>query len=119
MASLLDGATSIARSHPADARTRGSRRATLQKLKLNLNIMKFSKEILLVLVLAVAGVCLSGCPLLMIGSLGYTGYQYKEKEGVFAPGQPLGGPAPEGKSEKSSSSTSTSKPPPATNKDIE
>lgn len=53
----------------------------------------------------------------MIGSLGYTGYQYKEKEGVFAPGQPLGGGAPEGKSGKSSSSTS--KPPPPTDTNIE
>ena len=78
--------------------------------------MKFSKPVFLVLALGVASVFLSGC-LLMVGSLGYTGYQYKEKEGVFAPGQPLGGSAPENNSEKSS--RSTSKPPPPTNTDIE
>ena len=36
----------------------------------------------------------------MIGSLGYTGYQYHKKEGVFAPGQVFGGPAPEDKDKK-------------------
>lgn len=79
--------------------------------------MKISRDVLLVCALGLAGVVLSGCPLLMIGSLGYSGYQYHEKEGVFAPGQPLGGPAPEGKDKKSPSSTS--KPPPRADSNIE
>ena len=74
--------------------------------------MKLSSGVFLVLVLGIA-VVVSGCPLLFIGGLGYTGYQYHEKEGVFAPGQPLGGPAPEDKK----SPASTSKPLPRPSED--
>lgn len=92
--------------------------------------MKSLQRTFLVSVLAASAMVLSGCPLLFVGSMGYTGYQYHEKEGVFAPGQALGGPGPEvsasgdknGKSSSSSSSsssTSTSKPPAATNNNIE
>lgn len=81
--------------------------------------MYFSKAVSLILVL-LAGVVLSGCPLLFIGGLGYTGYQYHEKEGVFAPGQPLGGPAPDDKdSTGGKSSSSTPKPPPPSDDSIE
>ena len=75
------------------------------------------REIFFVAVLAIAGAFLSGCPLLFIGSLGYTGYQYHEKKGMFAPGQPLGGPAPEG---QDANKKSNSPPPQYTpNDDIE
>jgi hypothetical protein len=47
---------------------------------------------------------LSGCPYLAVAGFGYSGYQYHEKEGVFAPGQPLGGSAPADKTDKSSTS---------------
>ncbi len=50
---------------------------------------------------------LSGCTALMIGGLAYTGYQYHEKEGVFAPGQPLGGPAPDSNNNATKSSDNT------------
>jgi hypothetical protein len=77
--------------------------------------MKFSKGASLILALG-AGVLLSGCPLLMIGSLGYSGYQYKEKEGVFAPGQALGGPAPD---DKGNNGGKSSKPAPPSDSSIE
>ena len=80
--------------------------------------MKFSKDIFLIATIALAGALLQGCVLIPIAGFGYSGYQYHEKEGVFAPGQPLGGPAPEDKSGKSSSN-SASKPPPQTNSNIE
>jgi hypothetical protein len=81
--------------------------------------MKLSKAILLLAALSMGSTLLSGCILIPIAGFGYTGYQYKEKEGVFAPGQPLGGSAPADKDDKSSSN-STSKPPPAqTNNNIE
>jgi len=82
--------------------------------------MNFSHRALLSVALIAFSMLLSGCPLLFIGSLGYTGYQYHEKEGIFAPGQPLGGPAPEDPNDKSSSSNSNSKPaPPPTDNSIE
>jgi hypothetical protein len=56
--------------------------------------MRLVRNIGLLAMLAIFCAYLSGCLPLMIGSLAYTGYQYHEKEGVFAPGQPLGGPAP-------------------------
>ena len=79
--------------------------------------MNLSKHIFLVAAVAIFCTFLSGCFLLMLGSLGYTGYQYHEKEGVFAPGQPLGGLAPDDNTDESSSSAS--KPPPPSNSDIE
>jgi len=74
--------------------------------------MKLSNGAFLALTLSMA-VVVSGCPLLFIGGLGYTGYQYHEKEGVFAPGQPLGGPAPDDKNAKSPDSSSKPLPPPS------
>jgi hypothetical protein len=63
---------------------------------------------------------LSGCILVPIAGFGYTGYQYHEKEGVFAPGQPLGGPAAADKDKKSSDSNPNAQPAPAPNNhDIE
>ena len=79
--------------------------------------MNVLNRFFLILVSVLAGIAFSGCFLLMIGGLGYSGYQYHEKEGVFAPGQPLGGPAPEDKNAKPSNSTS--KPPPPTDNSIE
>ena len=81
--------------------------------------MKVSKDIVLIAVMAIFSALLSGCVLIPIAGFGYSGYQYHEKEGVFAPGQPLGGPAPDDKSSKSSSSSSASKPPPPTSNNIE
>jgi hypothetical protein len=82
--------------------------------------MKLSKSVFLVFAFGLAGVVLSGCPLLMIGSLGYSGYQYHEKEGVFAPGQALGGAAPDNKNDTGGkSSSSASKPPPPADNSIE
>jgi hypothetical protein len=86
---------------------------------LNSKIMKFSKDILLIAAIAVFSVFLQGC-LIPIAGFGYTGYQYEEKEGVFAPGQALGGPAPDDKSASNGkSSSSTSRPPPTTDNNIE
>jgi hypothetical protein len=84
--------------------------------------MKFCKRAFLVLALGAISLGLVGCfsPLLFVGGLGYTGYQYHEKEGVFAPGQPLGGPAPDDQNKKPSDSNSNSQPPPPiSNHDIE
>ncbi len=81
--------------------------------------MKIWNAVLLVFALGLAGIALSGCPLLMIGSLGYTGYQYHEKEGVFAPGQVFGGPAPEDKDKKPSAQGSAAKAPPPNDDSIE
>jgi hypothetical protein len=81
--------------------------------------MKFLTRVLGFLALGAISILLSGCLPLMIGSLGYTGYQYHEKEGVFAPGQPLGGPAPDDQNKKPSDSNSNSQPPPVSNHDIE
>lgn len=66
--------------------------------------MKFSKSVFLIAAVATAASLLQGCIIPVLG-FGYTGYQYEEKKGVFAPGQPLGGPAPDDKSEKSSNSS--------------
>ena len=79
--------------------------------------MKFLQSSLLFVVLAFGGAMLSGCPLLAVAGFGYSGYQYHEKEGVFAPGQPLGGPGPADKSDKSSSSRKSAPAPSAS--DIE
>ncbi len=80
--------------------------------------MKFLKDILLIAAVAISSALLSGCVLIPIAGFGYTGYQYKEKEGVFAPGQPLGGPAPGGNND-TSGRASSSKPPPQTDNNIE
>ena len=69
--------------------------------------MRFVRDIGFVAVFAIICACLSGCPLLFVGSLAYTGYQYHEKEGVFAPGQPLGGPAPAGRQDDAKKSSSS------------
>jgi hypothetical protein len=79
--------------------------------------MRVSK-IFLIASIAIFSAFLSGCVLVPIAGLGYTGYQYHEKEGVFAPGQPLGGPAPADNGDTSGKS-STSKPPPPTDSNIE
>jgi hypothetical protein len=86
---------------------------------LNLIIMKFLTRALGFFALGAISIALSGCPLLFVGGLGYSGYQYHEKEGVFAPGQPLGGPAPDDQNKKPSGSNSNSQPPPVNDHDIE
>jgi hypothetical protein len=78
--------------------------------------MKFSKDIFVIAAVAISVAFLEGCLIPLLG-FGYSGYQYHEKEGVFAPGQPLGGPAPADSSKKSSDSAS--KPPPQSNDNIE
>ena len=67
--------------------------------------MSVSKWTLLLLAAGLVATALAGCfsPLLFLGGLGYSGYQYHEKEGVFAPGQVLGGPAPDDKNKSASS----------------
>jgi hypothetical protein len=78
--------------------------------------MKYSKNVVLVAALAIISTLLSGCVLVPIAGFGYSGYQYHEKEGVFAPGQPLGGPAPDDKNDdKSTASSSKPAPPPSEN----
>jgi len=76
--------------------------------------MKFLKDFFLIAATALSAALLSGCILIPVAGFGYTGYQYKEKEGVFAPGQQLGGPGPADNSAgNGKSSNSGSKPPPA------
>ena len=75
--------------------------------------MRFSKTVIIVLALTMGSALLQGCIIPILG-FGYTGYQYHEKEGVFAPGQPLGGSAPADKNNTNAKSSS-SKPPPADN----
>jgi hypothetical protein len=81
--------------------------------------MRLSKNVVLIAAIAIFSAFLSGCVLIPIAGFGYTGYQYHEKEGVFAPGQPLGGPAPDDQNKKPSDSNSNSQPPPVSNHDIE
>jgi len=66
-----------------------------------------------------ASALLGGCVLIPIAGFGYTGYQYHEKEGVFAPGQPLGGPAPGDKDKRSADFNSDQTPPPSGSHSIE
>ncbi len=77
--------------------------------------MKSSKDVVLLAAVAILFALLSGCVLVPIAGFGYSGYQYHEKEGVFAPGQPLGGPAPDAKNKSSSSSASAAAPTPSAN----
>jgi hypothetical protein len=65
--------------------------------------MRFVRSAFLVVAVAIAAVWLAGCPLLMVGSLGYTGYQYEKGEGPFAKQTP----APEKSSKKAASSKNT------------
>ncbi len=46
--------------------------------------MRFAKGVFLTAALAIAALWLSGCLLLTVGGLGYTGYQYENGEGPFA-----------------------------------
>lgn len=77
--------------------------------------MKSSKEIVLIAAISIIAALLSGCVLIPIAGFGYSGYQYHEKEGVFAPGQPLGGPGHDAKNAPSSSSASAAAPTPSAN----
>jgi hypothetical protein len=77
--------------------------------------MKSSKDVFLFAAVAIVFALLSGCVLVPIAGFGYSGYQYHEKEGVFAPGQPLGGPAPDAANKSSSSSASAAAPTPSAN----
>ena len=79
-------------------------------------VMKLSHT-LKIAAAAIACIVLQACVLIPIAGFGYTGYQYHEKEGVFAPGQPLGSPAPDDKSDTGKSGAS--KPPPASSNNIE
>jgi hypothetical protein len=65
------------------------------------------KKVVAIAVLALAAICAGGCPLLMVGSLGYEGYKY-EKTGKL-PGMPDQSSSSSSSSSKSSSSTSDSK----------
>ena len=80
--------------------------------------MRFSKIAMMILAVAIAATLAPACILIPVAGFGYTGYQYHEKEGVFAPGQPLGGSAPADKTD-SNSKSSSSKPPPPTDNSIE
>lgn len=73
--------------------------------------MKFSKDILLIAAIAMFASFLQGCIIPILG-FGYTGYQYEEKKGVFAPGQALGGSAPANKDDPSGKSPSSKTPSP-------
>lgn len=119
MASLCDGAAATPGIGSADAGAGGSPRTASQKLKLNSKIMKSAKNFFTTIAIAISSAMLSGCVLIPIAGFGYTGYQYHEKEGVFAPGQPLGGPGPADKDDKSSSNSTSKPPPPQTNNNIE
>ena len=46
--------------------------------------MRFLRGALFAAAVAMAALSLSGCLLLTIGGLGYTGYQYEKGEGPFA-----------------------------------
>ena len=46
--------------------------------------MRFGKGMFLTAAVAIAALLLSGCLLLTVGGLGYTGYQYEKGEGPFA-----------------------------------
>jgi hypothetical protein len=81
--------------------------------------MRLSKNVLLIAALAMFSALLSGCVLIPIAGFGYTGYQYHEKEGVFAPGQPLGGPAPAGDDKDKKAAGSNSQTPAANDANIE
>jgi len=82
--------------------------------------MTLSRNLALLTAIAFASTLLTGCVLIPIAGFGYTGYQYHEKEGVFAPGQPLGGPTPADKDKKPADSNSNQQtPPPANDHSIE
>jgi hypothetical protein len=73
------------------------------------SLLKFSRDIFVLAATAIAATFLSGCILIPIAGFGYTGYQYHEKEGVFAPGQPLGGGSPQaGKDDNTAKSSNSS-----------
>jgi len=82
--------------------------------------MKSLKDIFLIAAVGIASALLSGCILIPVAGFGYTGYQYEEKKGVFAPGQPLGGSGADAKDGSGGKSTSsTSKGPSQSNNNIE
>jgi hypothetical protein len=64
------------------------------------------KKFVAIAVLALAGLSAGGCPLLMVGSLGYEGYKY-EKTGKL-PGMPDKSSSSSASSSSSSSSASSS-----------
>jgi hypothetical protein len=72
------------------------------------DVTAMAKKFAAIAVLAIAAMCAGGCPLLMIGSLGYEGYKY-QKTGKL-PGMPDQSSA-SSSSSKSSSSTSDRKKP--------
>jgi hypothetical protein len=81
--------------------------------------MKYSKNVVIIATLAAVSMLLSGCWFIPIAGFGYTGYQYHEKEGVFAPGQPLGGPAPDDKNDNKSTDSGSKPAPAQTDNNIE
>ena len=81
--------------------------------------MRFPKIAIMILAVALAATLAPACVLIPVAGFGYTGYQYEEKKGVFAPGQPLGGSAPADKSDSNSKSSSSKPPPAATDSSIE
>jgi hypothetical protein len=81
--------------------------------------MRLSKNVVLIAAIAIFSAFLSGCVLIPIAGFGYTGYQYHEKEGVFAPGQPLGGPGPASADKDKKPAGSNSQTPAASDANIE
>jgi hypothetical protein len=73
-------------------------------------MMRLLHTSIVIVGLSFGAMVLCGCPLLAVAGFGYSGYQYKEKQGVFAPGQPLGGAGPDEKSDKSSRAKSAPRP---------
>ncbi len=71
------------------------------------DVTAMAKKFGAIAVLAIAAMCASGCPLLMVGSLGYEGYQY-HKTGKL-PGMPDESSASSSSSKSSASSSSSKK----------
>jgi hypothetical protein len=69
------------------------------------------RKYLLITALAMLGIGASGCPLLMVGSLGYQGYKY-QKTGKL-PGQPDSSSSPSSSSTPSNTNKKSSSTPPA------
>jgi hypothetical protein len=71
------------------------------------DVIAMPKKFVAIAVLAIAAMCAGGCPLLMVGSLGYEGYKY-EKTGKL-PGMPDQSSASSSSSSSSASSSSSKK----------
>ena len=73
--------------------------------------MRFFRRVFLSVAIVLASALLAGCPLLMIGGLGYSGYQYEKGEGPF--NQPPFKDAKSDSQNKSKKTSSSSQSPPS------